>query len=542
MHLNRTDLEQLTPQRLAKLSEAALRHLLQQALDDLREAHDRLNQTPRNSSRPSGSMPAWDKGSGKTAEAEGDYPDAVLVEVGASNTEEMIELSSEATDEASIPKSPLPKNAESTPQEKVKPKKKPGRQPGMAGHGRTQVLPVTAEEQHLPSHCVACNESLPEEQFVARFGFHTVGIVLGTEQAPGLGVTNTKHLYGDITCPSCGHEHHTKPGCAIPDAVDQELWPNMTLTEWRLLEPRLVSFVVFLHFRANCSFMIIQEILEVWFGVKVCTATLNHAIHEMGYAVEPVEEQLVEDILQEKLVHGDETSWPEGITMYWLWVFISSSTCLYQIGSRGLEIIDNVLGGFLGRIMSDGYQSYRHFPNRLRCWAHLLRKAVGLLESTDPRAKAFGKAAFSLLEQLMDAVYEARKNPPTVPLFITWAAALVAFKQLCEEFAESEHEKTKALAREFLNDWEAIWAVLTDPTLPLTNNLAERALRHWVIARRISYGTRTPQGSRAFSLIASVIDTCRLRKADPWSYLASVLRERRQGKTPPPLPPIPTSA
>jgi hypothetical protein len=43
------------------------------------------------------------------------------------------------------------------------------------------------------------------------------------------------------------------------------------------------------------------------------------------------------------------------------------------------------------------------------------------------------------------------------------------------------------------------------------NNEAERALRHWVIARRIGMGTRTPQGTRVFALLASVIETCRKR-------------------------------
>jgi transposase len=49
--------------------------------------------------------------------------------------------------------------------------------------------------------------------------------------------------------------------------------------------------------------------------------------------------------------------------------------------------------------------------------------------------------------------------------------------------------------------------VLDHPGLPLTPNEAERALRHWGIARCI--GTRTPQGTRAFALLASVIETCR---------------------------------
>ena len=78
--------------------------------------------------------------------------------------------------------------------------------------------------------------------------------------------------------------------------------------------------------------------------------------------------------------------------------------------------------------------------------------------------------------------------------------------------------------------------VLQYPQLPLTNNEAERALRHWVIARRISYGTRTEQGSRAFALLASVIETCRKRNLSPWPYLARVIAERRKGNEAPLIP------
>ena len=62
-----------------------------------------------------------------------------------------------------------------------------------------------------------------------------------------------------------------------------------------------------------------------------------------------------------------------------------------------------------------------------------------------------------------------------------------------------KHKKLKALASEILNDWDAVVAAVNNPDLPLTNNEAERALRHAVIARRISYGTRTNEGSIAYS-------------------------------------------
>ncbi|MGH8475777.1 MAG: hypothetical protein ACRERV_00415 [Methylococcales bacterium] len=33
---------------------------------------------------------------------------------------------------------------------------------------------------------------------------------------------------------------------------------------------------------------------------------------------------------------------------------------------------------------------YRSFQNRLRCWAHLIRKAHGLKQSLDQNARRFG--------------------------------------------------------------------------------------------------------------------------------------------------------
>jgi len=101
---------------------------------------------------------------------------------------------------------------------------------------------------------------------------------------------------------------------------------------------------------------------------------------------------------------------------------------------------------------------------------------------------------------------------------------------------KSTHKKTKALATEMLNDWEAIFRVLEYPHLPLTNNEAERALRHWVILRRISYGTRTEEGSCVFAILISVIETCRKRQQSPWIYLAAVINNRRMGIAVPNLP------
>ena len=106
----------------------------------------------------------------------------------------------------------------------------------------------------------------------------------------------------------------------------------------------------------------------------------------------------------------------------------------------------------------------------------------------------------------------------------------------CHHPLNAENKKTYALATEMLNDWKAIFRVLEYPHLPLTNNEAERALRHWVILRRISYGTRTENGSRVFAILISVIETCRKRQQSPWLYLATVIHNQRSGGAVPKLP------
>ncbi|MCP4902745.1 MAG: transposase [bacterium] len=49
------------------------------------------------------------------------------------------------------------------------------------------------------------------------------------------------------------------------------------------------------------------------------------------------------------------------------------------------------------------------------------------------------------------------------------------FLACCDQHRDAKHEKTRALARELLNDWDTFWVVLDYPWLPLTNNEAYAA-------------------------------------------------------------------
>jgi len=510
MYLTEKDLRQIDETYLSALPAEALLRVSVRLLGDLKEARDRLNQTPDNSSRPPSSRAPWDGA-------------AVYEEVGAAAeavallaaTAEGAEAAEEAETSEAQPSQPPKKRS-----------RQAGHQKGAAGHGRQVTLAVTGEQEHRAARCAACGQALAADAvWEATTGVYVVDL----ETAGGMRVTHIKHLYGGVRC-ACGHVTHTQPGRGAPE----EEW-QVDLTEWHLVGPTLLSLIICLSQRLRVSRPKIKEFLQDWLGLELSVGCLNQCLHEGGRAVAPVEAELIAAVKQSGLLHVDETPWKEHGQLKWLWVLVTQSVVLFLIGSRKAEVIAAYLAEFGGWLMSDGYQVYRAYGQRLRCWAHLLRKARGLAESSQQTAHQFGAKIVAWLLLFMEAVYRARAGPATT-LKEELAEELAAFQRWCEQHRESEHEKTRQLAREFLNDWEAIWRVLEQPDLPLTNNLAEQCLRHWVIARRISFGTRSAQGSRAFALLASVIETCRLHQVSPWPYLAQVIAARRKGEPAPPLP------
>lgn len=61
--------------------------------------------------------------------------------------------------------------------------------------------------------------------------------------------------------------------------------------------------------------------------------------------------------------------------------------------------------------------------------------------------------------------------------------------------------------------------VLKFPEVPLDNNEAERALRGYVVKRKISNGTRTEVGTQAWEIFLALVDTCRKLGVNFYQYI-----------------------
>jgi len=415
MQLSQHDLRQLDRDAICGLPLESLQALTLKRLADGIELHERLNQNPANSSRPPSSQAPWEGSSG--SEPDGD--DETVGGGDPANAKDLLEA--EGHDESDDEPVEGGETDENSPRSDPKKPGRPGKRKGAPGYGRRVELAVTAEQVHRPSECTRCGAAFspdnPSRAYTARY---EIDLIAPASGSPGLELFQTKHIHMDSQC-SCGHWSRAEPGrCEKEDG-----W-RVELTEWHLVGPMLVALICALSLRMRISRRGIREFLADWLGVKLCIGCINQCIHEAGRAVEPVvQRDIIPEIREAQLAHGDETGWKQGKELLWLWVFTCVTATVFCLGRRSRKIV---------------------------------------------------------------------------------------------------------------HDWDAIWAVLDYPWLALTNNAAEQALRHWIIARRISFGTRTAEGSMAFTLLASVIETCRQRIVSPWPYLAEVVRQRRKGEPAPVLP------
>jgi len=313
------------------------------------------------------------------------------------------------------------------------------------------------------------------------------------------------------------------------------LLAGIELSEWRLVGPGLAALIVALALRFRLSRARIQEFLAEWLGLELSIARSTRRSTKPAPRWPRRKTNWSGRSWESDLLHADETPWPEARQTLWLWVFVATTATVYSVAGRGKERVENVLDGFTGWLMSDGWGSYRHYARRLRCGAHLIRKARGLARAATARRARLAGLVLDTLEALMAAVYAAREGPPPVDLPTQHASLLAALRATCEQGQGSTHAENPCPGGGVA---QRLGGHLPSPEpsrAAADNNAAERALRHWVILRKLSLGTRTPVGSRVVALLASVIDTCRQRGHSPLAH--SRTRHRRPPRRPAPRSP-----
>ena len=373
------------------------------------------------------------------------------------------------------------------------------------GVGRTQVLKTNQTEAIKPLVCCTYQQPFTASALKCYTGFYQIDLEKIADDT-FYHVLQTKFTLFDGHCPHCQ---------TITRATIERLPTDMddkTLSHQGILGPTLAAEIIAFHRENVTSIGKIKATLQRLFGIKLSEGTITQTINNGGISLEPIVETYRLEATKAPYAHMDETTWRNLGKRLWLWVIVTHNLCVFMMARRTKAMAESFLStGFIGWLMTDGYQAYRDYKKRFRCWSHLERKGKACAESTDTQVSTFGTTLLALLNQLKAGIYDARETGNTASIMADYEDTLAEIKALCESNKDSVCEKVKALARELLNDWEAIFRILDYPHYPLTNNEAERALRQWVLLRKVTQGSQSEIGGRATCAIASVIGTAKKR-------------------------------
>jgi hypothetical protein len=315
------------------------------------------------------------------------------------------------------------------------------------------------------------------------------------------------------TCQKCGEVHSGHP-------LQTSLGQGAAKVQ---MGPRALALAASLNKVHGLTMRKTCKVLRDLAGLRITAGGISQALNRIAGRVKGIYELLKQDIRGSPAVFADETSWWVGSPGWWLWVFTTADSTVYQIdSSRGSIVVYDVLGDkFKGMLVSDCLSSYDPADySKHKCIAHHLRaisKAMALPGTEDKsylgKWKLFFEAVimlYKMRETLSEDEFGDKRKRMEV-----WCDELLA--SLSSQLGDVAVKNRLSKQRKHL------LGCLYEPNAEPTNNRAERALRPAVIARKVSCGNKTERGRQCWQILSSIGATCNQRMIDFVDYLSAQL-------------------
>ena len=449
---------------------------------------------------------------------------ARVVELEAENAELRARFDSNSRNSSRPPSSDPPwEKLRKTRGDPKAPKRKPGGQPGHRGHRRELLSPdlVDLVLDHRPECCAHCQAKLA--------GVDPQPWVRQVIDLKDFRPFVTEHRQHLLVCPACG-------------AKTRGMLPPGTPTG--LLSDRIVALLSLFTGKYKLSKRNARELLQDCFGLTVSAAQVTRSEQQTSAALAPPVAEAHQHVKKASVVNADETSWYEGCKRAWLWVAATLTVTVFLIvRHRSSAMAKELLGeSFAGYLVSDRYCGYL-WVNHLRrqfCWAHILRALQGFIDRGGAGART-GEHLMRYAIGLFREWYQVRDGTRSLASFqklvrMPWGY-IDSFEDVLKRGAAGPDKQLARFCRELLLKKECLWRFVDVPGVEPSNNRAERSLRHAVLWRRSSYGTRSAAGSRYVERMLTTVETLRLQNRPVLAFLEEALRAHRLGLPAPSLLP-----
>ena len=371
--------------------------------------------------------------------------------------------------------------------------KKTGQKKGHEGYSRHIPERIDEVKAIDMENCPDCGEELSGIQDVRS------RVITDIE----INVKNTQYIIHRRYCRNCGK-------IVEPEVADALPYARFSL--------RLMLLVMIMKIGLRMPSQSIVDWFKI-FSLEISDGEIYKILNQLKIAFGDYYQKLVIKIKEAKHKHIDETSWRIDGQNFWMWDFINKEVALYVIEqSRGSKVPIEVLGNQEDKFATtDRYSAYNVLVTETGilqqvCWTHLLRNSKDLAE--------FHSEA-KYIHKRMKYIYKKAIEGKTSKEKLSHWIDLIGSRT----YKSNEVFKfVKAICRKHRED---LFRFVDNPEIEPTNNHAERGLRHPVVMRKISGGSRSNNGADTTAKLLSVMQTVKMQEGNVLNNMVDILQKAK---------------
>jgi len=317
--------------------------------------------------------------------------------------------------------------------------------------------------------------------------------------------------------------------------------PPVPLMKHSLASPSTVAYIMSQKYVDGLP-LARQEKIWAREGISLSRATMANWVIQCSQTwLKPLYKHMKQELLIHSVIHADETvvqvlkeDGKPVTSESRMWLYASAALLQHQVRifeyqpDRSGKRPESFLKGFTGYLVTDGYSGYNQVAKvtHCGCWAHARRKwreamPEGATVKTSKAAVGFQYCNKLFTEERKCAPYqpkyrqEYRQNRelPILEEYYAWLNTVHPEKG----------SKLEEAVRYSLNQKQHLMAYLDNGEVPISNNLAENAIRPFTLGRKNWLFCDTPKGAEASAIVYSLVESAKANGIEPFAYLQHVL-------------------
>lgn len=317
--------------------------------------------------------------------------------------------------------------------------------------------------------------------------------------------------------------------------------PPVPLMKHSLASPSTVAYIMTQKYVDGLP-LARQEKIWAREGISLSRATMANWVIQCSQTwLKPLYRHMKQELLTHSVIHADETvvqvlkeEGKPATSESRMWLYASAALLRHQVRlfeyqpDRSGKRPESFLNGFTGCLVTDGYAGYNQVQKvtHCGCWAHARRKwreamPDGATAKTSKAAIGFRYCNKLFAEERKCVLYQPEyrkeyrqgKELPLLEEYFAWLNTVHPEKG----------SKLEEAVRYSINQKQRLCAFLDHGEVPISNNLAENAIRPFTLGRKNWLFCDTPKGAESSAVVYSLVESAKANGIAPFSYLQHAL-------------------